>query len=87
MGFAVMAILISSLLTVTNLRENRRRDQQYGPVSPEDSTTEALLKPDAMRRFGTEGMQREDVLALGDQHRAWLAFGRADRPAAFRYFV
>ena len=70
MGFAVMAILISSLLTVTNLRENRRRDQQYGPVSPEDSTTEALLKPDAMRRFGTEGMQREDVLALGDQHRA-----------------
>ena len=70
MAFAVMAIGLSALLTVTNLRENRRRDAQYGPVTPEDSTAEALLKPEAMRRFGTEGLTREEVLDLGDRHRA-----------------
>jgi len=42
MGFAVMAILISSLLTVTNLRENRRRDKLQAQ-SADDSIEKVTL--------------------------------------------
>ena len=68
LGFAVGAIVIAGILTARNVLENRRRDRLYGKVTPADSTIEALLKPEALKRFGLEGQTREQVLALGDRH-------------------
>ena len=70
LGFAVGAIVISGILTTRNVLENRRRDRQFGKVSPADSTLENLVKPEALKRFNMEGKSREEVLSLGDRHRA-----------------
>ena len=73
LGFAVGAIVISGILTARNVLENRRRDRQFGKVSPADSTLENLVKPEALKRFNMEGKSREEVLSLGDRHRAAIA--------------
>ena len=75
LAFSVAAVVLAGLLTTRNYLVNKRRDQQFGKVTPQDNTLDYLLSAEGKKRFGYESLSNEEVLALGDNH------------AAFRYFL
>ncbi|KAM0752161.1 putative MFS nicotinic acid transporter Tna1 [Meredithblackwellia eburnea MCA 4105] len=69
LGFAFMAVALSTLMTITNSRENARRDALYGttPSNALDSMSEAD-KGAQLKIWGLDGMTEEEITALGDRH-------------------
>lgn len=69
-GFAFMAIVCAVILMTSNSRENARRDRLYGPVARDGRDNNPLRQDNAelMKKWGLEGMSRDEILDLGDHH-------------------
>ncbi|KAG8988898.1 hypothetical protein FRB94_005578 [Tulasnella sp. JGI-2019a] len=69
-GFAFMAIVCAIILMISNSRENARRDRIYGPVAADGNDNNPLRhdNKELMKRWGLEGMSRDEILDLGDRH-------------------
>ncbi|WVN88810.1 uncharacterized protein L203_104023 [Cryptococcus depauperatus CBS 7841] len=70
MAFCLLNFSMAFFLHVMNKRENRRRDEKYGPPPAADEV-EDYESPEYQRRYGLEGMPKEDILELGDDHPAF----------------
>ncbi|KAL0243529.1 hypothetical protein I308_105495 [Cryptococcus tetragattii IND107] len=74
MAFCLLNCSMAFLLYVMNKRENRRRDEKYGPAPLPDEVQE-FEDPEYQRKWGLEGMTRAEIIELGDDHpafRYWL---------------
>jgi len=69
-GFAFMAIICAAILMFANARENARRDRLYGPLAADGNDNNPLRQnnPELIKRWGLEGMSRDEILDLGDNH-------------------
>ena len=66
-----MLCFITALVLYLGLsRENRRRDKLYGPA-PADGRILEYEDDEHKRLWGLEGMTREQIVALGDDHPAY----------------
>lgn len=70
LGFLAMHFTTSAILWWMFARENKRRDEQYGPP-PSQHEVHDFMDADNIRRYGLEGMSREDLINLGDKHPAY----------------
>nr|ODO00972.1 hypothetical protein L204_01697 [Cryptococcus depauperatus CBS 7855] len=70
MAFCLLNFSMAFFLHVMNKRENRRRDEKYGPPPAADEV-EDYESSEYQRRYGLEGMPKEDILELGDDHPAF----------------
>lgn len=70
LAFLVMHFATSALLIWMLGRENRRRDETYGPP-PSIHEVEDFEDPANLRKWGLEGMSREELVELGDDHPAF----------------
>ena len=69
-----MSILCAAILSISNYRENARRDRLYGKVDARaghEVSTDALSDPAELKRWGYEGYTHDQILALGHEHRAF----------------
>lgn len=74
MAFCLLNGSMALLLYIMNKRENRRRDEKYGPAPLPDEVQE-YDDPAYQQKWGLEGMTRAEVVELGDDHpafRYWL---------------
>ncbi|OXG27858.1 hypothetical protein C367_02538 [Cryptococcus neoformans Ze90-1] len=74
MAFFILNGAMALLLYVMNKRENRRRDEKYGPAPLPDEVQE-YEDPAYQQKWGLEGMTRAEIVELGDDHpafRYWL---------------
>ncbi|GAA5964119.1 hypothetical protein JCM21900_004514 [Sporobolomyces salmonicolor] len=80
LGFAAMAVILSTVLHFNLKAENARRDREYGPALSEFSQSgangaELVAKTQAHAelkvRLGLEGQSEEEIEALGDRHPAF----------------
>lgn len=70
-GFSFMAIVCTIILMVEHSRDNARRDAKYGPIAADGSESNPLRmqgNQELMKRWGLEGMTRDQILDLGDRH-------------------
>ncbi|KAL7009272.1 hypothetical protein EMMF5_000902 [Cystobasidiomycetes sp. EMM_F5] len=58
--------LDSAILMIDHGRENRRRDQLYGPAAPGLNPLHA--SPEQLSKWGLEGKSQEEILSLGSLH-------------------
>ncbi|KAL8279815.1 hypothetical protein RQP46_007665 [Phenoliferia psychrophenolica] len=80
LGFAAMAVILSTVMTIANSRENARRDALYGNASSYQGDKDDK-DPDAEQRriaqntaWGLDRMTEEQVTALGDRHPGFRYF-------------
>ncbi|WVQ83828.1 hypothetical protein IAT38_005972 [Cryptococcus sp. DSM 104549] len=74
MAFCLLNFTMALILYTGVKRENNRRDIAYGPAPHPDEVYE-FEDPDYQRKWGLEGMTREQIVELGDDHpafRYWL---------------
>ncbi|KAF8530469.1 putative MFS nicotinic acid transporter Tna1 [Hysterangium stoloniferum] len=79
LGFSVrtlcfcLGIVLSAFLGFYCMRENARRDRIYGIPNPDGSDCSPLYADDPvrMKRWGLEGMSKQEIIELGDQHPAF----------------
>ena len=65
-AFSALAIACAATLMYSNSRENKLRDELYGPVEP---GLNPLYADDAqLKRWQLVGKTRAEVLDLGDKH-------------------
>ncbi|GAA6020852.1 hypothetical protein JCM10207_001681 [Rhodosporidiobolus poonsookiae] len=73
LGFAAMAVVLSAFMTIYYRRENARRDALYGKIDASltsangETLANIMDNPEALRRYGLEGMSEEELEALGDR--------------------
>ena len=69
-GFAFMAIVCALIITITNRRENARRDRVYGSVAADGSDASVVrpLTAEKRARWGLEGLSEKQIIELGDLH-------------------
>ena len=70
LGFAFCNFAMALVLYLALSRENRRRDQTYGQA-PRDNEVHEYEDPAYLRKWGLEGMTRDQIVALGDDHPAY----------------
>jgi hypothetical protein len=70
LGFLAMHFITSAILWFMFARENKRRDEKYGPP-PGQNEVHDFEDPANLRRWGLEGLSRGDLINLGDQHPAY----------------
>ncbi|KAF9505402.1 hypothetical protein BS47DRAFT_539462 [Hydnum rufescens UP504] len=70
LAFSFLAIVCVSILMVSNLRENARRDRVYGVAAPDgsDAHPHKVLIPDQKATWGLEGLSELQIIELGDRH-------------------
>ena len=75
MGFAFLAIICTTILTIANRIENARRDTLYGPAAVDGSDTNPneVLTPEQLRAWGFEGLSKTQIIELGDKHPGTLS--------------
>ncbi|KAF8479373.1 putative MFS nicotinic acid transporter Tna1 [Gautieria morchelliformis] len=73
LGFSCLTIVLCAFMTFYNMRENARRDREYGVPNPDGSDCSPLYADDPVRlkKWGLEGKSKEEIIALGDQHPAF----------------
>jgi hypothetical protein len=59
--------LMALTLFIALRRENARRDEQYGAPLAEDEVLQ-LESDESKRRWGLQGMTRDEIVELGDKH-------------------
>ncbi|KAL7421740.1 hypothetical protein Q5752_003511 [Cryptotrichosporon argae] len=70
LAFSCLCLICSALLWFLLARENRRREAKYGPPPGPDETHE-YDSPEYLAKWGLEGMTRDEIVALGDDHPAF----------------
>lgn len=70
LAFCMLCFFMAGLLWWMNARENKRRDEKYGPA-PVPGEKIDYFDPENIRRWGLEGMSREEIIELGDDHPAF----------------
>ncbi|WRT65182.1 uncharacterized protein IL334_002125 [Kwoniella shivajii] len=68
-GFSVICFIASVVMYFGLQRENRRREKTYGPA-PGPGESNEWLSEEGKKRWGLEGMSREQIVELGDAHPA-----------------
>ena len=72
LGFASLTFIMTSAIMFVNWRENKARDAiSYAHPDGRDVDPARLDHEDEKRRWGYEGMSRDELLELGDQHRGF----------------
>ena len=66
LAFSALAIVCSAILMTAYSRENRRRDELYGPIDP--SLNPLHASKEQLKKWGLENMTRDEILDLGDRH-------------------
>jgi hypothetical protein len=70
LGFAIMAVILSLILTLSMQRENRRRDALFGPPKAQDDGVDGLSTEkdqEQLKAWGLEGKTEDEIVALGDR--------------------
>jgi len=70
LAFAALNFVTALILYMALTRENKRRDALYGPV-PADNEIQNFESEEYKRKWGLEGMTREQIVELGDDHPAF----------------
>ncbi|WOO84993.1 putative transporterc [Vanrija pseudolonga] len=70
MAFAAANVITSVILWFFMRRENQRREREYGPA-PGPDEQHNIDDPAYRAKWGLEGMSRDDILNLGDDHPAF----------------
>lgn len=72
LGFAGLTFITTSLLIFINWRANKARDA-ISYANPDGSSVDParLDHEDEKKRWGYEGMNRDEIMALGDQHKGF----------------
>lgn len=70
LAFAALNGIMSVILYFGMKRENKRREDTYGPA-PGPEELHDIDDPEYLRKWGLEGMSRNDILNLGDDHPAF----------------
>jgi hypothetical protein len=72
LGFAGLTIISTLLMMYLNKLENRKRDEiSPAHVDGRDVNPEKLDSEEEKKRWGYEGMSKEELLLLGDKHRGF----------------
>lgn len=72
LGFASLTFILTSIIMFVNWRDNKARDAiSYAHPDGRDCDPAKLDDVEEKRRWGYEGMSREDILLLGDQHKGF----------------
>ncbi|KAK8846631.1 hypothetical protein IAR55_005718 [Kwoniella newhampshirensis] len=74
LAFCLLNFSMAIILYFANKKENRRRDEMYGPAPHPDEVQE-FEDLEYKRRWGLDGMTRSEIVELGDDH------------PAFRYYL
>jgi len=70
LAFAAMNGITAAIMYIALNRENKRRDQVYGPA-PADDEVHDFESEEYRRKWGLEGMTRDQIIDLGDKHPAY----------------
>lgn len=70
MAFAAMNGIMAFILYTALKKENARRERIYGPAPGRDEIPD-FDSEEAKRRWGQEGMTRDQIVDLGDNHPAY----------------
>lgn len=69
LAFCALNFITAAGMYVYYKRENARRDRLYGPP-PDSGDVADWDSPEQLRKWGLEGMTREEIVAPGDDHPA-----------------
>lgn len=72
LGFASLTFVLTSIIMFINWRDNKARDK-ISYAHPDGSSVDPakLDDEDEKKRWGYEGMTRDEILALGDRHKGF----------------
>lgn len=70
LAFSALNGIMSAIIWYGLNRENKRREKEYGPP-PGPEEQHDIDDPEYRARWGLEGMSRDDILNLGDDHPAF----------------
>lgn len=72
LGFASLTFILTSIIMFVNWRDNKARDK-ISYAHPDGSSVDPakLDSDEEKKRWGYEGMTRDQILALGDQHKGF----------------
>ncbi|KAF8522743.1 putative MFS nicotinic acid transporter Tna1 [Hysterangium stoloniferum] len=73
LGFSCLAIVLSAFMGYYNTQENGRRDRLYGAPNLDGSDCSSVYVDDPVRvkKWGLEGMSKQEIIELGNQHPAF----------------
>ncbi|KAF8512073.1 putative MFS nicotinic acid transporter Tna1 [Hysterangium stoloniferum] len=73
LAFSCLAIVLSAIMGFYNMQENARRDKIYGVPNLDGGDCDPLNADDPMRlkKWGLQGMSKQEIIGLGDQHPAF----------------
>ena len=72
LGFAALTFITTSIIMFVNWRDNKARDAiSYAHPDGRDVDPARLDHEDERKRWGYEGLSRDELLALGDRHRGF----------------
>lgn len=69
-GFCLANFTMAALLWWQLSKENKRRQEAYGPPPTEDEAND-FESEEYLRRWGLEGKSKKEILELGDNHPAF----------------
>ena len=70
LAFAALNCITAGIMSFALRRENARRNAKYGPPPGPDEAHE-YDSEEYKRKWGLEGMTREQIVMLGDEHPAF----------------
>lgn len=70
LAFGAMCGITAAIMYFALRRENARRDALYGPPPSQDEAHD-IESEDYKRKWGLEGMTRDEIVELGDDHPAY----------------
>jgi hypothetical protein len=65
LGFACMTLICATFLYFMLKRENKRREEKWGPA-PQPNEPHDTSSPEYLKRWGLEGMSHDEIVNLGD---------------------
>lgn len=72
LGFASLTFVLTSIIMFCNWRDNKARNAiSYAHPDGRDVDPAKIDDPEEKKRWGYEGMSREQILLLGDQHKGF----------------
>ncbi|OCF37720.1 hypothetical protein I317_04076 [Kwoniella heveanensis CBS 569] len=70
LAFCLLNCTMATIMYFGVRRENKRRDEMYGPPPRPDEVQE-FEDPEYQRKWGLQGMTRAEIVELGDDHPAF----------------
>lgn len=70
LAFGAMCGIMALIFYLALKRENARRDRVYGPP-PGPEEVQMIESEEYKRKWGLEGMTRDEIVELGDDHPAY----------------